>query len=120
MSNPSESSTQEEAKLECRVGERSDDISLGFKKNQVIGRDRGCDIQFALLHLPNEEAYTLSRRHALVSEREGAHYLKDLGSTNGTYLNGEKIDSDKNYELKDGAVIKMGPLQLTYHKGNTS
>jgi serine/threonine protein kinase len=49
-----------------------------------------------------------SRRHAMVQLRDGSFYLSDLGSTNGTYLNGEKIKPQETRILKAGDVIELG------------
>lgn len=41
-------------------------------------------------------------------------YLMDLDSTNGTYLNQEKIESARYYELLEEDVIKFGTSQREY------
>ena len=47
-------------------------------------------------------------------------YLIDLESTNGSILNGDKIDSAKYYELRDKDVIKFGinPIDYVFMKKN--
>jgi len=49
----------------------------------LIGRASECDISMAVAHL--------SRRHAELRVDNGLLYVKDLGSANGTYLNGKKV-----------------------------
>lgn len=49
----------------------------------LIGRSSECDISLAVAHL--------SRRHASLFVRDGLLYVKDLGSANGTYLNGVRV-----------------------------
>jgi pSer/pThr/pTyr-binding forkhead associated (FHA) protein len=49
----------------------------------VVGRSSECDISLGAAHL--------SRRHASLQVKDGLLYVKDLGSSNGTYLNGKKI-----------------------------
>jgi serine/threonine protein kinase len=49
-----------------------------------------------------------SRRHALVQLRDGVFTICDLGSTNGTYINGEKITPQEPRALKAGDVIELG------------
>ena len=48
----------------------------------------------------------ISRRHAVIQREGGRHVLVDLGSTNGTFLNGQRIF--KPARLKDGDVIVFG------------
>jgi pSer/pThr/pTyr-binding forkhead associated (FHA) protein len=54
----------------------------------------------------------ISRKHSVV-QRQGNHYvLIDLGSTNGTFLNGNRIF--KPTRLKDGDIILIGSLEYTF------
>jgi two-component system, cell cycle response regulator len=48
----------------------------------------------------------VSRVHARIFAREGALYVEDLGSTNGTQLNGVRVGRS---EIRDGDVIELGP-----------
>ena len=70
---------------------------------------------------------SISSQHAVVQFREickeddcGNYYylvnpyIMDLESTNGTFLNGEKIDSARYYELKHGDVIKFAGSTRDY------
>ena len=67
----------------------------------VIGRGRAADL---VLH----EA-TISRAHALLGLEAGNVYVQDLGSMNGTLVNGERQD---RADLVDGDEISMGRLSL--------
>ena len=68
----------------------------------VIGRGRGADAVLA--------DATISRAHAAIGfgHAEG-FFLQDLGSTNGTLLNGER---QKRGALRDGDEIQIGKLRL--------
>src|SRR5258708_29555391 len=48
----------------------------------VVGRHPGCDIR-----VPDE---TVSRRHARIIVEDSGYFIEDLGSRNGTYLNGRR------------------------------
>jgi hypothetical protein len=52
----------------------------------------------------------ISKNHAQlsISSPERECHLVDLGSTNGTFLNGEKLDPHKSFRLIDGAEISFG------------
>ena len=70
----------------------------------TIGRLADCTIQ-----LPSN---MVSRKHARVFKREGKYILEDLGSGNGTFVNGEKIDG--LHFLQNNDRIKFGPILLRY------
>ncbi len=55
---------------------------------------------------------SVSRRHAELTEQQGRWTLKDLGSANGTYLNGVKID--RPTELRLGDQIRCGSTVLVF------
>lgn len=55
----------------------------------------------------------VSRRHAVVTWQEGAYGISDLGSINGTSVNGERIHRPRN--LEDGDVIRLDNVKLTFH-----
>jgi signal transduction histidine kinase/pSer/pThr/pTyr-binding forkhead associated (FHA) protein len=55
---------------------------------------------------------TVSRRHAELHPRDGNWILKDLGSSNGTYVNGIRVDN--TYELKLGDQIRVGRSLLVF------
>jgi hypothetical protein len=54
---------------------------------------------------------TVSRNHALVVRRGDGHYIDDLGSLNGTYVNRRRIES---HRLEDGDEIQIGKYKLSY------
>ena len=64
----------------------------------TIGRAAGCDITV-------DDNYA-SQLHARVFRREGALHVEDLGSTNGTYLNGRKVSAP--LPVKRGDQVKVG------------
>ncbi len=57
----------------------------------------------------------VSRRHARIYNREGACFVEDLDSTNGTFLNGERLTSYLPFKFQDGDVLSMGTMQLKVH-----
>jgi pSer/pThr/pTyr-binding forkhead associated (FHA) protein len=70
----------------------------------TIGRSRDSDI-----FLPDQ---WLSRHHAEILRKDAAFYLHDLGSKNGTLLNGEPVHGDRR--LRHGDVITLGEHVLTF------
>ena len=55
----------------------------------------------------------ISRRHAAVRETASAITVEDLGSSNGTFVNGERISSEA--ELADGDEIQLGATVISVH-----
>ena len=56
---------------------------------------------------------TVSSSHAEVRFEDGKYFIKDLNSSNGTMVNGRKI---QEHELKHGDVVSFGEVTLTYLK----
>jgi len=71
----------------------------------TIGRLADCDVV-----LSDKGA---SRRHAQVRTKEGTSTLSDLGSTNGTKLNGQQVESRV---LEDGDRITVGSTLIEYRR----
>ncbi len=77
------------------------------QEETLLGRDLANDIVI------NDAE--VSRRHARLILREGSMYAEDLGSTNGTFLNGERISGAQ--ELRPGDVITLGDsIVLAFEK----
>lgn len=73
----------------------------------TIGRGLQTDVRI------NDEG--ISRTHALVEADDGAYYLSDAGSTNGTFANGSRVE---RHPLQEGDKIQIGAssvLKFTYH-----
>ena len=50
---------------------------------------------------------TVSRRHARIERRMDGYYITDLFSTNGTFLDGHRLESGQAVALKDGAQLTI-------------
>ncbi len=58
---------------------------------------------------------TVSRRHVEFSRSGVSFSLRDMGSMNGTYLNGARVDQ---HDLKTGDEIQIGKYHLTFFAGS--
>src|SRR6266481_6160170 len=56
---------------------------------------------------------TVSQRHAVISFDDGRAFLRDLGSFNGTFINGSKLAGGV---LKNGSEVKFGRVALVYRE----
>jgi pSer/pThr/pTyr-binding forkhead associated (FHA) protein len=77
--------------------------SIAIKRNKLlIGRAEECDVR------PLSEE--VSRRHCAVHVGPAEVWAEDLGSRNGTFVNGTKIT--EKTRVKDGDIIRVGALEL--------
>jgi DNA-binding response OmpR family regulator len=67
------------------------------RSDMIIGREEDCDI-----FLPSRQ---VSRNHARIRRSGGRHILEDLGSKNGTFVNGRELTEP--YPLQDGDEIQI-------------
>ena len=71
----------------------------------TLGRGAQNDVQL------DEDEYA-SARHAKIEARRDGVWLEDIGSTNGTYLNGIRLTRSKR--LTAGDVVRIGETELRY------
>jgi len=77
------------------------------KEKTFIGRSPGNDIV-----LPDAEK-RVSSKHARLDRTGGSLHLTDVGSTNGTVVNGRKIEANSPVELKNGDKAMIGLYQVS-------
>lgn len=70
-----------------------------------VGRLAECDI-----HIPDAN---ISRHHAAFIAEGGGWAIEDLGSTNGTLVNGSRVH---HVRLRDGDTLTIGVTELVYHE----
>ncbi len=70
----------------------------------LIGRDSQSDVPLT--------APVVSWHHARIEQTPQGHIIIDLGSTNGTFINGQRIQGRQ--PLKKGDVVRIGPFKLVY------
>jgi len=86
-------------------GESQGSQSVNINNTLTIGRDPGNDIT-----LDDEKA---SRKHACVRHAEGEYTVSDLGSSNGTFVNGVAVTEPA--VLRDNDSLRVGNNTLTFH-----
>jgi pSer/pThr/pTyr-binding forkhead associated (FHA) protein len=74
--------------------------------SMTIGRSPQTDVQI-------DDTFA-SARHARVVEQEGLYYLEDMGSTNGTYLNGRRVGSLELLRPEDR--FRIGDTEFRYQQ----
>lgn len=71
---------------------------------QVLGRREGSELQLEDPHV--------SRAHAVIRRQAGLIVLEDLGSTGGTYVNGEPVTG--NQALRHNDVVRFGTVETRF------
>ena len=65
------------------------------------------------------EDVSVSSRHAqLTLDDSGDYVLRDLGSTNGTELNGKELAPETDHKLQDGDKLRFGKIETRYKSEN--
>ena len=100
---------RQERKLDCHyyfIPEESPTFKIRVKKvTNVVGREGTCDMYV--------ESNQVSRRHCLLQVTERGLLVKDLESTNGTFVNG--IPMTDGY-INDGDRLGLGTYVMTLHR----
>jgi len=83
--------------------------SFANQSQLTIGRGEECSIRL--------DGLLISNHHASVSRTNSGWTIEDLNSTNGTYVNGERITARRSIQLED--VVQIGPfvLRVTPERG---
>lgn len=84
--------------------------SYSVRECATIGRSKKCDIYI-------NNPY-LSKVHAQITFEEGRFYITDMESTNGTYLNGNKLGTHP-VRLRDNDKITFGDLSFLFVDGTS-
>jgi pSer/pThr/pTyr-binding forkhead associated (FHA) protein len=59
------------------------------------------------------ESY-ISRRHGQLSRKSDGFYYEDLGSSNGSFVNGTRVNKGVETLLKDGDMLRLGKTELVF------
>ena len=87
--------------LHTLAGPHGGSYSSNGSKQLTVGRAIECDVC-----LLNE---SVSRRHAVLSHRDGGWFVMDLGSAIGTWVNGQRLSTSSPLPLVSGDLVRVGP-----------
>lgn len=93
-------------------GKREVEMVLGSKAILIGRLDPAANIlpEIDLSYEPPEKG--ISRRHARILRREGHLVIEDLGSANGTFINGKRLVPYLFESLSDGDLLQLGTLLI--------
>lgn len=86
----------------------ADPLALQMDKEMILGRESGD----GRVNVDPYDAVErgVSRQHAQLIPDNNQLFIRDLNSTNKTFINGSEIDPDQDYVLKDGDEVSLGQL----------
>lgn len=100
-------------RIQFKIGDQKKTLPL--KSKIMVGRavDASTNEHELNFDLTPYGAYHfgVSRHHALMTLSDGYLYLEDLGSTNGTRINGFQLTANQKYRLRDGDEIEFARLR---------
>ena len=101
---PHDNLEAEQALLLVKRGPNAGSTFLLDRDSTNAGRDPQSDVFL--------DDITVSRKHAVIERRaDGSWFVRDVGSLNGTYVNGEQVDETK---LATGDEVQIGKFKLTF------
>lgn len=88
-------------------------VALCMEQEFMLGRDEG-DSLFPMIDLTDFEAFEkgVSRQHAIVKTMDERYMLIDNNSSNGTWINGDRLLPNSPHPIHSGNVIQLGRLKL--------
>lgn len=100
-------------RIQFKIGDQKKTLPL--KSRITVGRavdsdDTADEINFDLTPF-GAYHFGVSRHHAIMTLNDGYLYLEDLGSTNGTRINGFQLTANQKYRLRDGDEIEFARLR---------
>ena len=105
---------QKDPNISLHLVETGKVIHLSDKKDYSLGRAVEGQSLLPDVDLTPYDAFSqgVSRMHASLRIINGDVYLTDLGSSNGTRINGQKIVSHIEYSINHGDLITLGKMKL--------
>lgn len=105
------------ALLRFEIAGSSDTITVPPKAESIIGRRDPISNNAPEVDLTSFAAYRMgiSRRHAALRVSDHIVELLDLGSSNGTFVNGQRLTPHQPHPLRSGDEIGLGRMSLRIH-----
>lgn len=102
------------------ISKASGNVFPVFRSDSLIGRYDSVTGQNPEVDLTNEDSSrNISRRHARVVVKDGKPFVaEEIGTMNGTFLNGQKLPTGVLTPIKDGDELTLCRLTLTFHLAN--
>ena len=90
-------------KLQAITGEFTGQ-EISVERDMLVGRHQDAEILL--------QSTDISRKHAALLFRNDHIWVKDLNSTNGTFVNGERVEQEQEIELHDGDMLQFASFMF--------
>ena len=90
-------------KLQAITGEFTGQ-EINVERDMLVGRHQDAEILL--------QSTDISRKHAALLFRNDHIWVKDLNSTNGTFVNGERVEQEQEIELHDGDMLQFASFMF--------
>ena len=90
-------------KLQAITGEFTGQ-EINVERDMLVGRHQDAEILL--------QSTDISRKHAALLFRDDHIWVKDLKSTNGTFVNGERVEQEQEMELHDGDMLQFASFMF--------
>ena len=90
-------------KLQAITGEFTGQ-EISIERDMLVGRHQDAEILL--------QSTDISRKHAALLFRDDHIWVKDLKSTNGTFVNGERVEQEQEIELHDGDMLQFASFMF--------
>jgi len=103
-----------DTKLSLKLSRSGEQIIKSSQSELIVGRAHKKSTPDIDLGPHDGAKAGVSRQHARFIKENGTWYLEDLGSTNGTFLNGGRIAPNKKMAIKKGDKVRFGQIELEF------
>ena len=90
-------------KLQAITGEFTGQ-EISVERDMLVGRHQDAEILL--------QSTDISRKHAALLFRDDHIWVKDFKSTNGTFVNGERVEQEQEIELHDGDMLQFASFMF--------
>lgn len=104
----------EESIIFLHIHDVPDPVTIRIEDQMILGRSGNAGSENVYLNLDSYGAAEMgvSRQHAMLTRDGNQVFITDLGSTNHTFLNGERLVENTPHIVHDGDNVRLGRLDV--------
>jgi serine/threonine-protein kinase len=103
-----------EPKVFLKLTANGQEISPKYQPELLVGRAHKDTVPDINLTPHGGTQAGVSRRHATIFRRGEQWFVQDLGSTNGTFVNGQKLAPNQSRVIRQGDKLRFGQIELEF------